>query len=37
MRELGIFDGDLLVVDRALTVTHGCLVIALAGSQRPWH
>ena len=29
MRGRGIFDGDLLVVDRALPVTHGCVVIAV--------
>jgi DNA polymerase V len=29
MRELGIFDGDLLVVDRALPATDGCVVIAV--------
>src|SRR4030065_87338 len=28
MRGLGIFNGDLLVVDRALPVTHGCSLIA---------
>ena len=28
MRGRGIFDGDLLVVDRALPVTQGCVVIA---------
>ena len=28
MRGLGIFDGDLLVVDRAVPITHGCVVIA---------
>jgi len=28
MRGLGIFDGDLLVVDRAVPATHGCVVIA---------
>ena len=33
MRGLGIFDGDLLVVDRALPVTHGCVVIAVLDSE----
>jgi DNA polymerase V len=29
MHGLGIFDGDLLVVDRARPATHGCVVIAV--------
>lgn len=29
MRGMGIFDGDLLVVDRAVAATHGCVVIAV--------
>jgi DNA polymerase V len=33
MRGLGIFDGDLLVVDRALPVTHGCVVIAVLDGE----
>lgn len=33
MRGLGIFDGDLLVVDRALAVTHGCVVIAVLDGE----
>ena len=33
MRGLGIFNGDLLVVDRALPVTHGCVVIAVLGGE----
>lgn len=30
---LGIFDGDLLVVDRALPATHGCIVIAVVAGE----
>ena len=33
MRGLGIFDGDLLVVDRALPVTSGCVVIAVVDGE----
>ncbi|MGA7595878.1 MAG: translesion error-prone DNA polymerase V autoproteolytic subunit [Gallionella sp.] len=33
MRGHGIFDGDLLVVDRALPVTHGCVVIAVLDGE----
>jgi DNA polymerase V len=33
MRGLGIFDSDLLVVDRALPVTHGCVVIAVLDGE----
>ena len=33
MRGLGIFDGDLLVVDRALPATHGCIVIAVVDGE----
>ena len=33
MRDLGIFDGDLLVVDRALTATSGCVVIAVVDGE----
>ncbi len=33
MRGLGIFDGDLLVVDRSLPVTHGCVVIAVLDGE----
>jgi DNA polymerase V len=33
MRGLGIFDGDLLVVDRALPVVHGCVVIAVLDGE----
>ncbi|HCI53023.1 MAG TPA: peptidase S24 [Gallionella sp.] len=33
MRGLGIFDGDLLVVDRALPATSGCVVIAVVDGE----
>jgi len=33
MRGLGIFDGDLLVVDRAQAVAHGCVVIAVLDGE----
>jgi DNA polymerase V len=33
MRGRGIFDGDVLVVDRALPVTHGCVVIAVLDGE----
>jgi len=33
MRDSGIFNGDLLVVDRALKATHGCVVIAVVDGQ----
>lgn len=33
MRGFGIFDGDLLVVDRALPATHGCVVIAVVDGE----
>ncbi len=33
MRGLGIFDGDLLVVDRALPATHGYVVIAVVDGE----
>jgi DNA polymerase V len=33
MRGSGIFDGDLLVVDRALPVMHGCVVIAVLDGE----
>lgn len=29
MRGLGIYDGDLLIVDRSLPATHGCVVVAV--------
>lgn len=33
MRGLGIFDGDLLVVDRSLAATSGCVVIAVVDGE----
>jgi len=33
MNGLGIYDGDLLVVDRALPATHGCVVIAVLDGE----
>jgi DNA polymerase V len=33
MRNLGIFDGDLLVVDRAVAATHGCVVVAVVDGE----
>ncbi|HXU93218.1 MAG TPA: translesion error-prone DNA polymerase V autoproteolytic subunit [Gallionella sp.] len=33
MRGLGIFDGDLLVVDRAQPATDGCVVIAVVDGE----
>jgi DNA polymerase V len=33
MRELGIFDGDLLVVDRSVPATHGCVVVAVVDGE----
>ncbi|HET7831955.1 MAG TPA: translesion error-prone DNA polymerase V autoproteolytic subunit [Gallionella sp.] len=33
MRGLGIYNGDLLVVDRAVSVTHGCVVIAVIDGE----
>ena len=33
MRGLGIFDADLLVVDRALPAAHGCVVIAVLDGE----
>jgi DNA polymerase V len=33
MRDSGIFNGDLLVVDRALKATHGCVVIAVVDGE----
>ncbi len=33
MRGLGIFDGDLLVVDRAMPATHGCVIIAVVAGE----
>ncbi len=34
MRDAGIDDGDLLVVDRALTASHGSVVIAIVNGER---
>lgn len=33
MRGLGIFDGDLLVVDRSVPATHGCVVVAVVNGE----
>ena len=33
MTEYGIDDGDLIVVDRALTARHGCIVVAILDSE----
>lgn len=33
MMGLGIFDGDLLVVDRAVPAAHGCVVIAVVDGE----
>ncbi|MEQ1525875.1 MAG: translesion error-prone DNA polymerase V autoproteolytic subunit [Gallionella sp.] len=33
MRDLGIFDADLLVVDRSAPATHGCVVIAVVDGE----
>jgi DNA polymerase V len=33
MRELGIFDGDLLVVDRAVPAAHGSVVVAVVDGE----
>ena len=33
MRDLGIFDGDLLVVDRAVTPYHGAVVLAAVNGE----
>jgi DNA polymerase V len=33
MRNLGIFDGDLLVVDRSVPATHGCVVVAVIDGE----
>lgn len=34
MRGAGIADGDLLVVDRALTASHGSVVVAIVDGER---
>ncbi|MBI5436437.1 MAG: translesion error-prone DNA polymerase V autoproteolytic subunit [Nitrosomonadales bacterium] len=33
MRGMGIFDGDLLVVDRSLPAAHGCVVVAVVDGE----
>lgn len=33
MRGAGIFDGDILVIDRAIDVCHGQIIMALAGTE----
>lgn len=33
MRDAGIDDGDLIVVDRALTPAHGCIVVAVVDGE----
>ena len=33
MRDLGIFDGDLLVVDRSVPAAHGCVVVAVIDGE----
>ena len=33
MREAGIFDGDVLVVDKAIRERHGHIVVALVDSE----
>ncbi|HMB91164.1 MAG TPA: translesion error-prone DNA polymerase V autoproteolytic subunit [Rhodothermales bacterium] len=33
MKDAGIYDGDLLVVDRAIDATHGNIVIALVDGE----
>lgn len=33
MRDLGIYDGDLLVVDRSVPATHGCVVVAVVDGE----
>ena len=33
MRGLGIFDGDLLIVDRSLPAAHGCVVVAVIDGE----
>ena len=33
MTEFGIDDGDLIVVDRALTARHGCIVVAILDNE----
>src|SRR5512135_3489547 len=33
MRDLGIFDGDLLIVDRSIAAVHGCVVVAVIDGE----
>jgi DNA polymerase V len=33
MRGLGIYDGDLLIVDRSVPATHGCVVVAVVDGE----
>ena len=33
MRDLSIFDGDLLVVDRSVAATNGCVIIAMVDGE----
>lgn len=33
MKDAGIFDGDLLVVDRSLNASHGDIIVARVGSE----
>jgi DNA polymerase V len=33
MKGAGIFDGDLLIVDKAASCTDGCIVVALLGNE----
>jgi DNA polymerase V len=33
MREMGIYDGDLLVVDRAIPATHASVVVAVIDGE----
>lgn len=33
MRDLSIFDGDLLIVDRSVPATHGCIVVAVIDGE----
>ncbi|MBI3223118.1 MAG: translesion error-prone DNA polymerase V autoproteolytic subunit [Nitrosomonadales bacterium] len=33
MRDLIIFDGDLLIVDRSVPATHGCIVVAVIDGE----
>ena len=33
MRGMGIFDGDLLVVDRSMPAAHGCVIVAVVDGE----